>query len=334
MVAASKSPNAQPISGIPLCVFGLFLISLQDIIIKTFSDSYSVLQIVFVRGVVGVVPIFIIVCLTSGWRGLCPTRPKLLLCRGFLGFLSYLTYYMAMAALPLVDVVTILFSAPILVTAMSALLLKEPVGARRWLALFIGFIGVVLVVGPNGDFRHLATLLALLAAFAYAFAILLTRVIGAAEQPWTITLYAMFAFIIGSVIAAALVAVFGAFLPTDHPSLRFLLRPWVVPPLADSLLMAFLGLNAALAFYCLVKAYWTSPASVVAPFEYTYIIWAVLFGYVIWGEVPRATSLIGVALLITCGFYIFCRELQLKQVAAPARRKRQPPPAVPQGSGG
>ena len=316
MVTASATlTDDRPHSGIALCVFGLFLFALQDIIIKSFSDTYSVLQIVFIRGVVALVPILIAVRLTGGWHGLFAHQPKLLLIRGFFGFFSYLTYYMAIAALPLVEVVTIVFSAPILVTIMAAILLKEPVGVRRWIALFVGFLAIVMVVGPSGDLLHLATLLAMIAAFAYACSILLTRFIRADDRPWTITLYATCAFVIGSIVASVLVGIFGAMLVTENPALQFLLRPWVVPPVEDGLLMIFLGLNAALAFYCLIKAYWVSPASIVAPFEYTYLIWAVLFGYLIWAEVPQVTSIFGVTLLITCSFYIFRKELQLSKAA-------------------
>jgi len=313
MVPNPGMPTDRPVTGIALCVFGLFLFSLQDVIIKSFSDTYSVLQIVFTRGVVAMVPILIAVVVTSGWRGVLACKPRLLLLKGFLGFVSYLLYYLAIAALPWVEVVTIVFSAPIFVTVLSAILLKEPVGVRRWSAVLVGFLAIVIVVGPSGDFGHLATLLALLAAFTYACSILITRIIGPNDPPWTITLYSMLAFLIGSTIASALVFAFGGLFITENPSLQFLLRPWVVPGFVDCLLMLFLGVNAAVGFYCLVKAYWISPASVVAPFEYTYIIWAVLFGYLIWSEIPRATSVVGVALLIACSIYIFRRELQLRR---------------------
>ena len=325
MNAESTPLPDRPLAGIALCVFGLFLFSLQDIIIKLFSDNYSVLQIVFIRGVVAVVPILIAVRLTSGWRGLLACKPKLLLVRGSFGFFSYLTYYMALAALPLAEVVPIVFSAPIMVTVMAAILLREPVGLRRWLVLLVCFLAIILVVGPSGNIGHLATLFALLAAFFYATMSVVTRMIGPGDQPWTITLYAMIAFIIGSSVASVLVLTFGAILVTENSALQFLLRPWVVPRFGDGLLMIFLGLNAALAFYCLIKAYWTSPASIVAPFEYTYIIWAVLFGYLIWADVPSATSLFGMLLLILCGFYIFRKELQLNRAA----HSHKPPLKLP-----
>lgn len=326
-------PPDRPAAGIALCVFGLFLFAVQDIAIKWLSGDYSVLQIVFIRGVVAVPLVFLAARIVGHRLKLRVARPGLLITRGALGFLSYLAYYMAIAALPLVDVVTIVFAAPVLVTVMSAVVLKEAVGARRWTALAVGFAAIVIVVGPSGDFRHLATVLALLAAFTYACQNLLTRVIGASAEPWTVILYAMFAFIIGSVAASLLVTVFApAFLAgpaaanavaVDNAALQFLLRPWAMPPPADGLLMLFLGFNTALAFYCMARAYRETPVSVVAPFEYTYIIWAVLFGYLIWGEAPRPATLFGVALLAGSGFYIFRRELRLSADAGGQGKRRR-----------
>ena len=310
------NPPARPAAGIAMCVCGLFLFSLQDLIIKYFSGDYSVLQLVFTRGVVATVPILAVAVATAGWRSLRTRQPKMLLARGGFGFFCYLSYYMAMAALPLVDVVTILFTTPILVTIISALLLKETVGARRWGGLAVGFLAIVIVVGPRGDLRHLATLLAFASAFAYSGSILVTRFIGAKERPLTITLYSMFAFIFGSCVAAALVAAFGGAFSTENPALQFLLREWRAPQSAlDFWLMLALGANAALAFYCLIRAYWIAPGSIVAPFEYTYIIWAALFGWFVWNEAPHATSLFGVGLLIASSFYLFRAELRESRAA-------------------
>ncbi|MGI9311246.1 MAG: DMT family transporter [bacterium] len=329
MITDPSVPTDRPTAGILLCVAGLFLFSLQDIIIKHFSGDYSVLQIVFIRSLVALVPVFIIVLAVSGRRGLVAHKPKLLWLRGLLSFLAYLTYYLAVAALPLVDVVTMVFTAPILVTVMSAALLKETVGAARWMVVLIGFVAVIIVIGPSGEFAHLASALAFFAALTYAGSIIVTRFIGADDHPWSITLYSMYAFTASSIVAGIAVWLFGDVLATRDPSLQFLLRRWTMPPPADFALMIFLGLNSALALFCLIKAYCVSPASAVAPFEYTYLIWAVLFGYFIWGEVPRVTSLIGVALLIACGLQLLRREMRLARLAndtprPPAAMQRKP----------
>ena len=302
-----------------MVVGGLFLFALQDVVIKEFSDRYSVLQLVFVRGLVAMIPILVAVVVTSGWRGVVAYKPGLLTTKGLLGFLSYMGYYLALAAMPLAEVVAIVFTAPIFVTVLSAMILKENVGFRRWAAVMVGFAGVLIVVGPSGRVAHLATMLAVLAALCYACSTFLTRFIGPNDRPWTITLYSMAAFLMGSGVASLLVLWLGSDFVTDNASLEFLLRPWIVPGPLDALLMVFLGVNAAVGFYCLIKAYWSAPASVVAPFEYTYIIWAVLFGYLAWSEIPELTTVVGVTLLIASSLYIFRWELRRKSVETTAR---------------
>ncbi len=305
----------RPAAGAAIIVFGLFMFSFQDVIIKGFSDRYSVLEIVFIRCLVALIPTVIAVLWVTGRRGFVAYEPRLLLLRGLFGFLSYLGYYLAIAALPLAEVVTIVFSAPIFITVLSVVLLKEKVGARRWSAVMVGFLGVIVVVGPRGQIADLAVILALLTALTYALMSIVTRYVSGSDTPWTMSLYSVVVFILGSVVASILVAVIGpAFNPQD-PSLQFLLRPWVIPATADLLLLIFIGLNWAVGSYCLAKAYSVAPVSVVAPFEYTYIVWAVLFGYLIWSEVPAATTLMGLALLIGSSLYILHRELRTRDAS-------------------
>lgn len=308
------SQRNRPTAGIAMIILGLFLFSLQDVVIKSFSDRYSVLQIVFVRGIVALVFLFIAVIVTSGPRGLVAYNPRLLLLRGLFGFLSYLGYYLAIAALPLAEVVTIVFAAPIFIAVLSVLLLKEKVGPRRWSAVIVGFVGVSIVVGRTGNIGNLAAILAVLAALTYAGQTIITRYAASYDRPWTMSLYSMVVFLVGSALASLMIASFGPVIATDHPSLQFLLRPWVVPAATDLMLMVFLGVNAAVGFYCLTKAYWIAPVSVIAPFEYTYIIWAVLFGFLIWSEVPAVTTFIGLALLIGSSLYILRRELRARNI--------------------
>ena len=225
-------------------------------------------------------------------------------------------YDLALAAMPLADVVTIVFMAPILVTVLSAIFLRERVGLRSWAAVLVGFVGITIVVGPSGRIGQLATLLAVLSALCYACSTFITRFIGPDDRPWTITLYSMIAFTIGSIFAGVLVSRLGSTVVTDDASLQFLLRPWVVPDPMDGLLMVFLGVNAAAGFYLLINAYWSAPASVVAPFEYTYIIWAVFFGYLVWSEIPEPTTIIGVVLLIASSACIFRFQLRRQSLAS------------------
>ena len=301
-----SSDNA--LSGITLLVFSLFLFSLQDITIKFFSDQYSVLQIVFIRGVIATILMALAAKIIEGRLFLASQRPWLALSRGLLGFTSYTTYYLAVASMPLAEVVAIVFSAPLFVTAMSAIFLHEQVGPRRWAAVVAGFAGVLIIVGPSGQFSSLPVLLAFAAAITYASQTTITRYLGSHDKPLSIALNTMIVFTGASATLSLMLASNVISISSSHASLLFLTRDWSLPGTLDFALMIFLGFNGALAFFCMSKAYCVAPASTITPFEYTYIFWAVIFGYLFWSEIPEPTTLIGISILITSSIYIWSRE--------------------------
>ncbi len=308
-----KPSYDDPITGISLLVFSLFLFSLQDVVIKYFSDQYSVLLIVFVRGIIAASLMLLAMRLIKTRISLISRRPYLALARGLLGFSSYTTYYLAIASLPLAEVVAIAFTAPLFVTAMSALLLKEQVGLRRWLAVSTGFIGVLIIVGPSGQLSSLAVLLAFSAAITYASQTIITRYLSWHDNPLTIAFNATVVFTLASGILGLLLASGVIAVTSQHPSLVFLARDWTMPESLDLGLMIFLGFNGAVGFYCMGKAYCVAPASAISPFEYTYVLWAIIFGYLFWSEIPSSTTLIGVLLLISSSLYIWHRERKLRR---------------------
>ena len=308
----SNSSQENPLNGILLLVFALFLFAIQDVIIKYFSDQYSVLQIVFIRGIIAVGLMWWVARLISESNQLTSRRPWLALLRGFLGFCSYTTYYLAVASLPLAEVVAIVFSAPLFVTAMSALLLGEKVGPRRWSAVFAGFIGVLIIVGPAGEFQNLAVILAFIASITYASQTIITRYLGSHDRPLSIAFNALIVFTGASALLSLMMAGGIISISSTHPSLVFLTRDWVLPETIDLCLMIFLGFNGAIAFYCMSKAYCVAPASTIAPFEFTYVVWAVVFGYLFWSEIPRTTTLVGLLILIGSSIYIWARERKLQ----------------------
>ena len=281
--------------------------------IKYFSDQYSVLQIVFIRGVIAVSLMWLVARLITESEQLASRRPYLALSRGLLGFCSYTTYYLAVAALPLAEVVAIVFSAPLFVTAMSALILREKVGLRRWSAVFAGFVGVLIIVGPVGEFSNLAVILAFIASISYASQTIITRYLAAHDTPLSIAFNALIVFTGASALLSLTMA--GGFISitSTHPSMVFLARDWVLPEAFDLSLMIFLGFNGAVAFYCMSKAYCVAPASTIAPFEFTYVVWAVVFGYLFWSEIPRTTTLVGLLILIGSSIYIWDRERRLQR---------------------
>ena len=311
MRARSVISTLDATSGAFILVLGLFLFSIQDIIIKHFSDQYSVLQIVFVRGLIALGILLMVFRFSRQTIPLLTRRPLLMICRGLLGFSSYTCYYLAVAAMPLADVVSITFTMPLFVTAMSALILREKVGLRRWCAVVVGFIGVLIILSPSGAFNRLAVVFAFGASITYATQTIITRFLGTHDHPLTIAFNAIIIFTCASGAISLLMLGDVITISSNHPSLVFLGRDWTMPTNIDLLLMMVVGLIAAAGFYCLSKAYCISEASAIAPFEFTYILWAVVFGYLLWNEVPEPTTILGVFVLISSSLYIWYRERQI-----------------------
>jgi drug/metabolite transporter (DMT)-like permease len=300
--------------GASILVFGLFLFSIQDVIIKYFSGDYSVLQIVFVRGLIAMALLLLLFASMRERIPLLSKRPLLMVCRGLFGFLSYTCYYLAVAAMPLAEVVSITFTMPLFVTAMSAVILREKVGVRRWGAVVIGFIGILIILSPQGEFNQLAVLFAFLAAITYATQTIFTRFLGSHDHPLTIAFNAIFIFTCASVILSLSMHSGILSVSSSHPSLAFFGRDWIMPGSFDLLLMLVIGVIAAVGFYCLSQAYCVSEASAIAPFEFTYILWAVVFGYLLWGETPGPTTYLGIAVLVSSSLYIWYRERKIDLV--------------------
>ena len=319
----TQSREHGTLTGILLLTGGLFLFSIQDVVIKTFSDRYAVMQIVFIRSVVAVTLLMAVLLLIGSSHKLRLHKPWPIIIKGSCGFLSYTTYYLAMAALPIADVATITFSAPIMVTAISAFILKEQVGPRRWFAVLVGFIAVILVVGPKGHFHNPAIVLALLAAFTYAISTITTRFIDPRDEAITAAFYSLLVFLVWSVIAVLVIEVFGPESASADVSLQFLLRDWELPVALDFALIMLLGVIAIFGFYCLTKAYMVAEFSAVAPFEYTYIVWGVLFGFIFWHELPTPATFVGIGLLVASNVYIIHRE-RIRNHRLAIRRPRTP----------
>jgi drug/metabolite transporter (DMT)-like permease len=234
-----------------------------------------------------------------------------MICRGLFGFSSYTCYYLAVAAMPLAEVVSITFTMPLFVTAMSAVILREKVGVRRWGAVVVGFVGILIILSPQGEFNPLAVLFAFLAALTYATQTIFTRFLGSHDHPLTIAFNAIFIFTCVSGILSLLMLSGILSVTSNHPSLAFFGRDWTLPGSFDLLLMLVIGFIAAIGFYCLSQAYCVSEASAIAPFEFTYILWAVLFGFLFWNETPGPTTFVGITVLVSSSLYIWYRERKI-----------------------
>ena len=212
-------------------------------------------------------------------------------------------YYMALSVMSLLDTVAIFFSAPLIATALSSVLLKEKVSPGKWAAVVVGFLGALLVVRPGGEsLTQVAGLIGIAAACFYAASMIATRYLGATDRAITTAYYSMLSYIVFAGVATLLshlVAVSG----NDTGALA-LARQWLTPTPLDLMYFAYAGLTVCVGFFCLAQAYKMAEVSSLSPWEYTNLIMAAVLGYLAWGDIPDLTSVIGSGLIILSGVYV------------------------------
>jgi drug/metabolite transporter (DMT)-like permease len=300
------------IRGVSFLVLAMLIFSLQNIAVKWIGGDYSVLEIVTFRSLIAL-PCTLILFRYEGKRGLPTTqRHKLEYVRGALLFLSYTTHYTGLAALPLADVESIRFSGPLMITFLSVVLLGEQVGPRRWLALIIGFMGVLFVVRPGSATFNAGSIFILMSVLFYALSVMITRKLQTTDSSATMAYYSSLVYLMGAFILLPLAIAVGE-IPDAHPSIAFLFRAWAMPTLLDWIIMSGLGLGWAIGMYFMARAYSLALASVVAPFEYVSLPINVMWGFVFWHEIPTLMTWVGAFLTLFSGMYILYRERRYGQ---------------------
>jgi drug/metabolite transporter (DMT)-like permease len=297
-----------PLKAISFLIAGVFVFSLQDVIIKWISGNYPVHEIVFIRSVFAVIPILLIARLEGGFQLLRTRHYGLHIIRAVLMFAAYMSFYLSLAALPLAETVSLFFSAPLFITILSVTLLREKVKIGGWIAVLVGFFGVIVMLKPGAKMINPAGLLAILSAFVYATGSILTRRLGKTESGVALAfyptiMYILFSTIVGIVLSPGAVAQKSH--PSLHPSLAFLFREWQLPSQGDLFLLILIGLIAAMGFYFLSQAYRLAQPSTIASFEYTAVPLSVVLGYIFWKDILGPQSIIGIMLIVGSGLYIF-----------------------------
>jgi drug/metabolite transporter (DMT)-like permease len=285
-----------------LCVAaGVSIFSVQDVIVKGLSASFPVHEIVVLRSVVAF-PILLVLTLQDGTTRVAPARLGLHAARGLALFAAYFSYYLAMAAMPIADVVAICFAAPLIITALSGPVLGERVKPQSWAAIAIGFAAVLMIVRPDAATSDPAALLPVLSALAYGISAVLARRLGRVATGSAMALSATVVYIFAGGIAALALA---GTAPSAgaHPSIRFLLGPWIWPNAGEIGLLTACGLIAAFGFFLLSQGYRLAEASRAAAFEYVALPWGVLWGFLVFNTPPDLLTLAGAAVLIATGVY-------------------------------
>lgn len=276
--------------GVGAALIGFALFAAHDALVKVLGQTYSVFQILFFGMLFAFLPITLAILTDDAIGNFKPKFPALLVVRSILMIVAMASAFFAFSVLPLAEAYALLFAMPLIVTVLSVPLLGEVVRARRWAAVCVGFIGILIVLRPGAGAFSVGHLAALGAAAASATAGIVVRKIGRQERAAVLILYPML---------MAIVAM-GATLPVVYKPVA----------LGDLALMAAVGILSAIAQLCIIIAFRAAPASTVAQVQYSQIVWATLFGALFFNEQPDLYVAIGAAIIISSGVFIVWREAQ------------------------
>ncbi len=283
-LSAGLTPESR---GILAVLFAFLTFSIMDTIAKHLLGTLHPVQVVWARYTSQTV--FIVILLAPRLRTLARTAsPGLQLLRSGLLFAVTLLFFTALSLMEFAEAVALLQTAPLMITALAALVLGEAVGIRRWSGVCIGLIGALIIIRPGLGVFQPASLLALGAAACMAAYQVATRMLSAADGIWTTMLYTAG---VGTLIASATVPFF-----------------WTTPSLTEAVLMVAIGMIGGFGHLSLVYGLSQAPASMLAPFNYTALVWATLFGFVFFAELPDPMTLTGAAIIVGAGLYVWHRE--------------------------
>ena len=271
--------------------------SIMDLIVK-WSEAYPLGQVIFFRGFFGVILYFIIMPRDRIKNFYYTKRPGLHFRRCFFGLIALLAIFTSLRNLPLATVVSISFAAPIFTTILSIFLLREKVGLFRWLAVLVGFIGIIIITEPGLTSFNIYFIYPVIFCLGMSYVAITIRQLSTSEPVWLISLY----FSATITLASFFTIPYG----------------WIMPNIKDLILLMLIGILGGVANLWLSQSYKFSEVSLVTPLKYLALVFGIFFGYFIWNEVPSVKTLIGAFLVITSSIIIFKREITLKkQVTIP-----------------
>jgi len=267
--------------------------SLMDLIVK-WSENYPIGQVLFFRGFFGILPIIFLIPKEKYLDFYKTNRPFLHFKRCIAGLIAIVAIFIALRELPLATVVSISFAAPIFTTILSIFFLNEKVGFYRWLAVLVGFIGIIVISEPGYSSLNLYYIYPIIFCLGLSYVAIAIRQLSSTEPVWLIGLYFSFSIMIISFFS-------------------LIKQEWILPNLRDLFLLSMVGILGGLANLWLTQSYKFSEVTLVTPLKYLALVFGIIFGYIFWGEVPTIKTLIGSSLVIISSIIIFRREIYLKK---------------------
>jgi len=281
-----------PILGVSTLIGNLILMALISAVVKTLSLTYPLGEILLFRFIFAMLFFWVILFSGVGITALSTKRPLEHAIRSFSGICSLGLFYYAVTVIPIADATALAYSAPIFITLFSVFLLDEAIGLRRWLAVIVGFIGVVLITQPGGADWNAGFTAAVGSAITGALVAIWLRRLSSSEKSVSIGLYYNST---GTLVCMAWVIYSG----------------WVSPQGDDLLIFLIFGLMCAAQQWLLTISFRYAEASLLAPFEYLAMIFAAIVGYIFWDEIPVLTTWLGAGVIAASGLFIFMRKSQL-----------------------
>jgi len=289
-----ETPVIKPMRVFGLATLSVALFAIMNVFVKLASETHSVVEIMFFRNALAIVPVVMLILLHPQKTNLFKTkRPMGHMLRGTVGTVSMVFFFLSFKLLPLADATALQFAMPIILTALSVPFLGEKVGPWRWGAVIVGFIGILIIAAPTGDTNLFGSFIALMAAVASSFTMMIVRRLGKTEHALTIVFYFS---LCGAILTGAVLPWF-----------------WTPPSFTSFLYLVMGGLTGGAAQVFLTKAYAEAPAAYVSPFNYTSILYATFFGWAIWGNVPTMHVAVGAGIVILSGLFILYREIIVKR---------------------
>ena len=280
---------------ISVCAF-----SVMDLIVK-WSEDYPVGQVLFFRGLCGMIPILFLIPKGRYFDFYKTKRPFLHFKRCCAGLIAIVAIFIALRELPLATVVSISFAAPIFTTILSIFFLSEKVGFYRWLAVLVGFVGIIIISEPGFSSLNLYYIYPIIFCLGLSYVAIAIKKLSSTEPIWLIGFYFSFSIMITSLFTIS--------------------KGWIMPDLTDLILLSLVGVLGGVANLLLTQAYKFSDVSLVTPLKYLALVFAIIFGYLIWDEIPTYKTLMGSSLVIISSIIIFRREIYLKKQVSLSRHE-------------
>jgi drug/metabolite transporter (DMT)-like permease len=299
-----------------LCVCGAVgIASCGDAVVKWLSGGYPVHQLLFIRCLVGIPILALIVNRNASLASLLGPGTGLSLTRSLILSSAYIAFILSIATMPIADSVAIYFFMPLFVAVLAGPMLGERVRLHRWIAIIVGFFGVMIMINPGGGVFEPAALLSLYSALGYAVGQVLARRVVRTVPPAAMAFHNNIVYL---AVAVSLAVVFSLvdMGHVQHKSLAFLARSWQWPLLPHLAAMVLLGTTVAIAMVLFGMAYKNAESSFVAPFEYSAMFWAILLGFLAFGDVPGLRTLCGGAIVLLAGLFMLWADRRIDRIAA------------------